>query len=108
MRIDNQTKSLHYYHSYAIRDRIDLTGVDDTSSLPDIKDVDVTQLLPSSEDEHAIRQNFSYLVARVLCKYMLFFKNYGKGLEKHLQHEYSYEMSQKSEVVSISTRKVSL
>lgn len=101
VRIDSQTKSIHYYHYYCLRDRIDLTGVPDSFSLPDIADIDFQGLLPGVEDESAMRGNFNYLVARVLCKTMPFFKKYGNGLERHKLHQYSTEMSRKSEVVSI-------
>ena len=47
-----------------------------------------------------IRLIFSSLVGRFLCKYIPIFKDYGKGLERHILHQHSIEMSQKSEVVS--------
>ncbi len=95
VRMDSQTVSLHYYHSYALRDRIDLSSFDDSSSSPDISEIDFSKFLPSSQDHDAV----SHLITRILCKDMPFFAKYGKGLEKHIRHEYSNEMSRKSEVV---------
>ena len=93
MRSDHQTRSLHYYHAYAVRDRIDLTNFEDSPSLPNLKDIDVQEILPSATDKNEIHSNFSFLVAA-------FFKKFGKGTVKRLRHEYSCEMGQKSEVVS--------
>ena len=36
MRIDYQTQALHYFHMYAVRDRINLAEFADNPSLPDI------------------------------------------------------------------------
>ena len=95
MRIDTQTRSLHYFHSYAVRDRIDLTNYDDSSSLPDKSDIDLQQLLPTSNDYDTIKQHFAILIARVLKLYTPFFATYGNGLERHIQHEHTKEMAQK-------------
>lgn len=108
MRSDHQTKSLHYYHAYAVRDQIDLTNFEDSPSQPKCEDIDVEGLLPSAQDDQDIRANFGFLVARVLQKYMPFFKNFGKGTGRRLRHEYSCEMGQKSEVVSIGIAIVTL
>ena len=101
MRIDNQTKSLHYFHLYDVRDRIDLTEYGDEEPTPDISSVSVDSILPSAEDDLAMRTNFSILIARVLRKHMPFFKEFGVGLERHIRHEFYEEMSAKSEVVSV-------
>lgn len=102
MTLDNQAKSLHYFHVYGVRNRIDLSAYsDDSPPIPSAIDFDV--ILPSKEDEAAILHNFSILVARVLKKYMPIFKKFGNGLERHIRHEYYEEMSKKSEVVSWCT-----
>lgn len=100
MRSDHQTKSLHYFHLYAVRDRIDLSKYEDNPSLPDIASINTDQLLPSEEDAQTLRSNFAMHIARVLKKHMKFFRQFGSGLERHIRHEYYAEMSKKSEVVS--------
>ena len=86
--------------TYGVRDRVDVSNFCDDVDIPDITTIQLDNLLPTSTDENSIRNNFSVLVGRVLCKYVPFFKNYGKGLERHILHEHLREMSQKSEVVS--------
>ena len=81
MRINYQTKSLHYTHIYAVKDRIDFTDYDDTQPNPDINSIDVKLLLPSPENESALLTNFGFLISRVLKKHWLFFKQFGSGLE---------------------------
>ena len=57
--------------------------------------------VPSHQDEEVLHHNFAILAGRVLMKHMPFFEEFGKGLEKHIAHEYQHEMSMKSEVVRI-------
>ena len=99
-RVDSQTKSLHYFQSYAVRDRIDLTLYDDSPPVIDESNIDTAKLLPSDSDNEALTENFAYHVARVLKQHMPFFSTYGSGLERHIRHRFYEEMSQKSEVVS--------
>ena len=81
MRSDHQTKSLHYFHLYAVRDRIDLSKYEDNPSLPDIAPINTDQLLPSEEEAQNLRSHFAMNIARVLKKHMKFFKQFGSGLE---------------------------
>lgn len=100
MRSDYQTRSLHYFHSYAVRDRVNMDNFDDSVHTPDITAVDLEVLLPSKEDEADLYANMGILIARILKKYIPFFKEFGKGVERHIMHKYSEEMSRKSSVVS--------
>ena len=59
MRSDHQTRSLHYYHAYSVRDRIDLTNSEDSPSLPNLKDIDVQEILPSATDKNEIHFQIS-------------------------------------------------
>lgn len=100
MRSDNQVRSLHYFHLYGVRDRIDLSDFEDKPSCLSAEDIDVTTVLPTTKDEATLKGLFGIHVARVLKKHMPFFSTFGKHLERHIEHEYTSEMSQKSEVVS--------
>lgn len=42
----------------------------------------------------------SILIGRTLKRYMPFFITFGQGVERHILHQYSEEMSRKSSVVS--------
>ena len=103
MRSDiHGTISLHYFHSYAIADRIDFSGLsEETQSLNLDNEALAFMLLPSLEDEEALRKNFKILIARCLYDNVPFFKTTFDGVVNwHIQHCYSDEMSKKSVTVS--------
>ena len=60
-RIDRMTRSLHYFHSYAVLDRIDLSGLSDHQ---EVKEIDAYTLLPNSEDLKIMKNAFEVLVSR--------------------------------------------
>ncbi len=95
MRMDNQTKSMHYVHKYAVLDRIDLSSFDDKPCSPDISKIRLDALLPNKQDREEIRQNMGVLVAHVLIRNLPFLKKFSSC------HRFSEEMSQKSEVVCL-------
>ena len=101
MIYEHQTRLLHYFHSYAVRGRIN-SDMDDSEDIdpPSAASIELKAILPSAADKVAVLYNFSILIARILKKYMPFFQEIGDGLERHIQHEYSHEMSLKSEIVS--------
>lgn len=51
MRSDHQTQSLHYFHTYAVADRVDSSGVSDERRCHDVDSVQLNKLLPNSRDE---------------------------------------------------------
>lgn len=100
MRSDYQTQSLHYFHAYAVRDQVNLDHVDDCPSAPDQSSINLELLFPSKDDEREMICNVAILIARTLKKHIPYFSKYGKGVEKHIWHQFYEEMSRKSEVVS--------
>ena len=100
MKIDHQTRSLHYFHTYAVRDRVNMSGYSDDIRPPNLSEIDVSELLPTNVNESTLRKNFAVIAGRTITKYMPFFSKLHKSLKKHIPHEFSHEMSQKSEVVS--------
>lgn len=97
MRSDHQTQSFHFFHTYAVKDRVDLSRFSDQKKPPEVFNAD--ELLPSSDDRKQLADNYIHLFIRVQMKYMPYFRKLGKGMPRHITHEYSKEMSQKSEVV---------
>lgn len=99
---DDHTKSLHYFHSFAVQDRCDMSSFNDDPCLCDVNDGDVCVVLPNEDDNATIRKNVTVLVSRVLRKHFTFFQNNVGPIIRHIPHQYSKEMSQKSNVVSIN------
>ena len=104
-----QDQSLHYYHAYAIRDRIDLSRLPFTNSPRIACPTDSSmirsmalEMLPSSVDNAALSKNISILVSRVLVDNLPFFKEaFSDVVMWHIEHKHSDEMCRKSEVVSV-------
>jgi L1 cell adhesion molecule like protein len=101
MRSDHQTRSLHYFHAYALRDQLNLDKCDDSASALDLSSIDLRLLFPSKDDNTEIRKNMCILMARTLKKHVPYFAKFGEGLERHITHKFSDEMSRKSTVVPL-------
>ena len=105
LRSDRRNQSLHYFHTYAMENRVDISHLSDVnvhiSELTSIQYIP-NSVLPRLGDDTQIRQNISALVSRVLCKHLDFFKlSFDGVIEWHIQHKYYTQMSCKSEVVCI-------
>ncbi len=81
---EHQTHSLHYFHTYAVRDRIDLSNVSSEQPIPKISEMKMEDLLPSNDDNLVLIENLAILIGRVLSKHMPFFKKFGTGLGRHM------------------------
>ena len=102
MRSDRQNQSLHYFHMYAVRDRTNLSESCENQR-PAPKDPPLEELLPSPDDCKQLHSNMEILVTRILARHMPFIaENFEDVVIHHISHPYSKEMSQKSEVVSLS------
>ena len=66
----NQTKSLHLFHSYAVLDRINLSGFTDTSPNNEQLEINLHSLLPTDEDVKALVSHSAVLIARLLVKHV--------------------------------------
>lgn len=60
-RVDATTKSLHCFHSYAVRDRVNTAGM---SREPQTRTVCPQSILPSEVDEKRLMDDFEVLVSR--------------------------------------------
>ena len=102
MSLDRQTRSLNYFNSYAVRDRINLSSF---SSFKPVIDTDVNfdDILPSPMVHSNLMKNMATLVSRILVDNLEVFKFYFEdAVERHILHTYSKDMEKKSEVVSYS------
>lgn len=61
-RQENRGMSLHHFHGYAIRDRLDLSSF--SNQRPTYSCPDTAMLLPSASDMHLLKDDFSTLIAR--------------------------------------------
>ena len=102
-RSDNRNPPLHYFHSYAVKSRIDFSNLSNippshpTCSLDAITD----KLLPSEDDNKVLHSNFSIHIKRMLVDNLKFVNMTCDDLvNRHITHKYYSQMSEASEVVS--------
>jgi L1 cell adhesion molecule like protein len=81
----NPTKSLHYFHAYAVKDRIDISELTDIPpSVPN--QVDINTILPSVQSNANLKAVFEVLVSRWVymhTRYMTFVYTYINWLLYH-------------------------
>lgn len=104
LRLDRKNESIHYFHVYAVENRIDASQLPDTSTkISEITDIDsaAASVLPKVRDDLILKDNITVLISRFLYKYLDFFKLSFDGIiQWHITHKHSSEMSTKSVVVS--------
>lgn len=101
MRVDNQVKSLHYFHSYAVRDRIGLDHLScDGDHVGDIRTLPASAVLPTVGDCVGVRKNYIILAARVIVNNLPHFTFLQPCVVQHIPHQFSKEMAVKSDIVS--------
>lgn len=101
MRHNHQSTSLHYFHSYAVKDRVDVSDFSPELPLVTSKEIDVNIFLPSPEDCQTLETNFCTLMTRILVKHILGISHLSSMVLQHIPHPYSVAMSKKSEVVCL-------
>lgn len=105
MRSDfHGSSSMHYFHSYAVADRIDFSTLSEenppTANLQ--SDALASLVIPTVEDETTLRENFKVLISRVLFENVDYFRMTFDGIITwHIKHCYYEEMSKKSDTVSL-------
>ena len=93
-------KSLHYFHAYAVKDRVISKGLDNTRPQKSIDEVEMQEILPTAEVQESIISDLSKLIPRVIVAFLPPYKSFRKAIQYHLPHPHSQEMEGKSEVVS--------
>lgn len=103
LRSDKRNQSLHYFHAYAVENRIDVSELSDICpNILEITDVKCAakSILPKPMDDMAMKDNIAVLISRVLYQYFDFFKLTFDGvIQWHIKHKHYTEMSCKSVVV---------
>lgn len=61
-RHEHTGQSLHYFHSYAVKDRLDLSKFSDAP--PSSSSLDAEQFLLSTSDINLLKEEFAILISR--------------------------------------------
>ena len=94
-------KSLHYFHAYAVKDRVVAQGLDNKRPQKSIGEIEMQEFLPTPEVQEAIVSDLVNIIPRVLVKYLTPYSTFKKAVIYHIPHPHSKEMVEKSEVVSV-------
>lgn len=95
-------KSLHFFNSYAVEDRISLKGLNKIRPQKSIDALEMQEILPTSEVQEAIISDLAYIIPRVIVQHLPAYKAFSKAVLYHIPHPYSKEMLQRSKVVGIN------
>jgi hypothetical protein len=96
----NKNLSIHWKHQYGIKDRVNCTLTSENSGQKKIEELELSQLLPTAEVNAQIGYDFVILVSRVLTKFLKPFEIFKDVVIHHIPHQYTDEMTAKSDVVS--------
>lgn len=107
MRVGTGNEQLHYFHYFAVADRVDASNLSSTPPKPPSSAPCecALSMLPSVNDDKAMKCNFVTLVSRVISTHLesIGFDS-SELVDWHIPHEYKKQMSKKSEVVCINGR----
>lgn len=101
MCVDNPNQAHHFFHTIAVQDRIATDHLDDTKPQCLASTLEVSNFVPSLSDKQRLCSDFVVLVARIIVSEFAEFKFLQLSVPTHIPHQYSKEMAQKSNVVSI-------
>ncbi|XP_065908049.1 uncharacterized protein [Dysidea avara] len=98
-RQDRTTQSLHYFHSYAVLNRLDTSGLSDNR--PSHITISPEKIIPDFSERQKLLGDFETLVTRILVEHMDEFKAQKCEVQWHVKSDYSEEMASKSRVVPL-------
>lgn len=99
VRSDHHGSLLHMYSILAGRSRIPPSDLSHTGCVVNLSSLPADTFLPTSEDIVEVKKNLIVIVARIITKYIDSLSPLAKSVTQHIEHQYSAEMSQKSEVI---------
>eukprot|EP00731_Ephydatia_muelleri_P025385 Em0017g468a len=101
MRLNSQTTSLHYFHTYAVKDRIWFSHLS-TDPIEIVQDsINFEMFYPTVGDNTQLVSNLETLVARMFVQRVPGLQSLSAEATPHIKHLYSKQMALKSEVVPL-------
>lgn len=102
MRADNQGKMMHMFSMLVGRSHTPAPHLSHVGQVSEINPVKHEGFLPGVKDVRKVKGNLVIIVGRILTKYIIRLLPLAKAIPKHIQHEYSREISKKSDVVVLA------
>ena len=101
---EHNNNSIHWTHQYAVRDKVVNPTLETSAPQVDPDDLQLSVLLPDRGVQQNIINQWTVLVSRIVTKYIPAFQNFQKNVIWHIPHEFSEEMSTKSDMVRYTAR----
>lgn len=98
---DSTNQSIHWTHQYAVLDKVKNNLADPREPQKRISEIQLVELLPVQDVQNRLKNRWTVMVSRVICKYLKTFKNFQDVVVHHIPHPYTDVMSEKSSSVSI-------
>ena len=92
---------MYDYEKGAVKDQGDLSCISDLPPVIDQTTLQPSCILPNTNNYKELHINVAVVMARVVVKYISFFSMFGESIPSHITHDFSAEMSHKSEIVYI-------
>lgn len=103
---DHSNQSVHWTHQYAVKDRVIDRMLETRHRQKAVCDIQLTELLPDENTCARLQKRWAVLVSRVVTSYLTEFKFLQREVVRHIPHQYSHQMSQKSDIVCIIENKL--
>ena len=98
----SQNKMHNWALAYAAINRVPTTDLDHKDPELDAIDIDLGKFMPSPNEIDQYKDRLIVMVERILVKHVKIFRdNFSDCVTKHIRHEKSSEMKEKSELVSM-------
>ncbi|CAB3991855.1 Hypothetical predicted protein [Paramuricea clavata] len=95
---DHNNLSIHWTHQYAVRDKVVNPTLETSSPQVDPDDLQLSAILPDRGVQQNMVHQWAVFVSRIVTKYIPAFQNFQKDVIWHIPHEFSNEMSVKSDM----------
>lgn len=95
----HHNRSIHWTHQFAVLDRVQDPQLESHCRQKSVNEIQFAELLPGKDVTENLVKNWAVIVSPVITKYSPPLQSFRDAVVRHIPHEYSKEMSQKSNSV---------
>ena len=96
----SQNKSLHWTHAFAVKNRVNPDSMlNYDKPQMQVTDLEMCNILPSETDQKEVCCDLVPLVYRKIVEFMPCYAPFKSGVQHHILHSHTKEMSKKSDQV---------
>lgn len=99
---DSTNQSIHWTHQYAVLDKVKNNLADPREPQKRISEIQLVERLPEQDVQNCLKNRWTVLVSRVICKYLKTFTNFQDVVVHYIPHSDTDVMSEKSSISIIA------